>query len=52
MGMDVMDKKIGKSDLTSWAHDNFGTDEKPYNAAYSNWKDNTLKPAPAPTGEE
>ncbi|WP_329052698.1 hypothetical protein OG873_25050 [Streptomyces violaceus] len=46
MGMDVMDKTLGKSDLTSWTQENFGTGEKPYNAAYSDWKDNTLKPAP------
>ncbi|NEC51794.1 hypothetical protein G3I18_25000 [Actinospica acidiphila] len=46
MGMDVMDKTLGKSDLTSWTHDNLGTGEKPYNEAYSDWKDNTLKPAP------
>jgi hypothetical protein len=46
MGMDVMDKTLGKSDLTSWTHENAGTGEKPYNAAYSDWKDNTLKPAP------
>ncbi|MFF5494621.1 hypothetical protein [Streptomyces aquilus] len=46
MGMDVMDKSLGKSDLTSWTHENFGTGEKPYNAPYSDWKDNTLKPAP------
>ncbi|MFD7405498.1 hypothetical protein ACFV7R_23100 [Streptomyces sp. NPDC059866] len=45
--MDVMDKSLGKSDLTSWAKEEFGTGEKPYNAAYSDWKDNTLKPAPA-----
>ncbi|MBC2907180.1 hypothetical protein H4N64_37845 [Streptomyces sp. PSKA01] len=46
MGMDVMDKALGKSDLTSWTKEQFGTGEKPYNAAYSDWKDNTLKPAP------
>ncbi|MFI9819827.1 hypothetical protein ACIHFC_05015 [Streptomyces sp. NPDC052013] len=46
MGMDVMDKSLGKSDLTSWTKEEFGTGEKPYNAAYSDWKDNTLKPAP------
>ncbi|MFF3344713.1 hypothetical protein [Streptomyces sp. NPDC002779] len=46
MGMDVMDKSLGKSDLTSWTTENFETGEKPYNAAYSDWKDNTLKPAP------
>jgi hypothetical protein len=46
MGMDVTDKALGKSDLTSWAKENFGTGEKPYNAAYSDWKDNTLTPAP------
>ncbi|WP_329270595.1 hypothetical protein [Streptomyces sp. NBC_01451] len=46
MGMDVMDKALGKSDLTSWTHEKFGTGEKPYNAVYSDWKDNTLKPAP------
>ncbi|MFI9611328.1 hypothetical protein ACIHCM_06490 [Streptomyces sp. NPDC052023] len=46
MGMDVMDKALGKSDLTSWTNEKFETGEKPYNAAYSDWKDNTLKPAP------
>lgn len=46
MGMDVMDKTLGKSDLTSLTKEKFGTGEKPYNEAYSNWKDNTLKPAP------
>ncbi|WP_436996873.1 hypothetical protein [Streptomyces sp. enrichment culture] len=46
MGMDVMDKTLGKSDLTSWTKERWGTGEKPYNEAYSNWKDNTLKPAP------
>lgn len=46
MGMDVMDKTLGKSDLTSWTHENLGTGEKPYNQGYSDWKDNTLKPAP------
>ncbi|MFI8170220.1 hypothetical protein ACIGAN_28245 [Streptomyces sp. NPDC085931] len=46
MGMDVMDKALGKSDLTSLTNDKFGSGEKPYNAAYSDWKDNTLKPAP------
>ncbi|WP_247608057.1 hypothetical protein [Streptomyces sp. SS52] len=46
MGMDVMDKALGKSDLTSLTNEKFGTGEKPYNAAYSDWKDNTLKPAP------
>ncbi|MGA4903000.1 hypothetical protein ACPCAJ_35575 [Streptomyces griseoincarnatus] len=46
MGMDVMDKALGKSDLTSLTKEEFGTGEKPYNEAYSNWKDNTLKPAP------
>ncbi|MFJ4358804.1 hypothetical protein ACIP25_21265 [Streptomyces massasporeus] len=46
MGMDVMDKTLGKSDLTSWTHENLGTGEKPYNEGYSDWKDNTLKPAP------
>ncbi|MFK0000076.1 hypothetical protein [Streptomyces werraensis] len=46
MGMDVMDKTLGKSDLTSWTKEKWGTGEKPYNEAYSNWKDNTLKPAP------
>ncbi|MET7406711.1 hypothetical protein [Streptomyces parvulus] len=45
MGMDVMDKTLGKSDLTSWTKEEFGSGEKPYNAAYSDWKDNTLKPA-------
>ncbi|MEU1875106.1 hypothetical protein RKD37_004182 [Streptomyces ambofaciens] len=46
MGMDVMDKALGKSDLTSVTDKEFGTGEKPYNTAYSDWKDNTLKPAP------
>ena len=46
MAMDVTDKALGKSDLTSLTHEEFGTGEKPYNAAYSDWKDNTLKPAP------
>ncbi|GAA3099897.1 hypothetical protein ACFQ0X_36385 [Streptomyces rectiviolaceus] len=46
MGMDVTDKVLGKSDLTSWTHENLGTGEKPYNQGYSDWKDNTLKPAP------
>lgn len=46
MAMDVTDKALGKSDLTSWTKKEWGTDEKPYNAAYSDWKDNTLKPAP------
>ncbi|MFF4472957.1 hypothetical protein ACFYZ3_25735 [Streptomyces sp. NPDC001599] len=46
MGMDVMDKALGKSDLTTVTDKEFGTGEKPYNAAYSDWKDNTLKPAP------
>lgn len=46
MGMDVMDKVLGKSDMTSWTHENLGTGEKPYNEGYSDWKDNTLKPAP------
>ncbi|MEV8319706.1 hypothetical protein AB0Q95_36660 [Streptomyces sp. NPDC059900] len=46
MGMDVMDKALGKSDLTSVTSEKFGTGEKPYNAGYSDWKDNTLKPAP------
>ncbi|MGC2997955.1 hypothetical protein ACPF8X_06050 [Streptomyces sp. G35A] len=46
MGMDVVDKTLGKSDLTSWTHENLGTGEKPYNQGYSDWKDNTLKPAP------
>jgi hypothetical protein len=46
MGMDVMDKSLGKSDLTSVTDEEFDTGEKPYNAAYSDWKDNTLKPAP------
>ncbi|MFC9680796.1 hypothetical protein [Streptomyces sp. NPDC056948] len=39
------DKALGKSDLTSLTHEKFGTGEKPYNAAYSDWKTNTLKPA-------
>ncbi|MEU3743163.1 MULTISPECIES: hypothetical protein [unclassified Streptomyces] len=46
MGMDVADKALGKSDLTSLTEEKFGSGEKPYNAAYSDWKDNTLKPAP------
>ncbi|QEU97615.1 hypothetical protein [Streptomyces kanamyceticus] len=46
MGMDVADKTLGKSDLTSWTHENLGSGEKPYNQGYSDWKDNTLKPAP------
>ncbi|MFF8776742.1 hypothetical protein ACF07W_05690 [Streptomyces sp. NPDC015140] len=46
MAMDVTDKALGKSDLTSWTKEKWGTDEKPYNAGYSDWKDNTLKPAP------
>ncbi|MEV0527676.1 hypothetical protein AB0I66_30040 [Streptomyces sp. NPDC050439] len=46
MGMDVADKALGKSDLTSVTDEKFGTGEKPYNAGYSDWKDNTLKPAP------
>lgn len=46
MGMDVTDKALGKSDLTSLTDERLGTGEKPYNAAYSDWKDNTLKPAP------
>ncbi|MFD0226201.1 hypothetical protein ACWGPD_03715 [Streptomyces hirsutus] len=46
MAMDVTDKALGKSDLTSLTEEKFGTGEKPYNEAYSNWKDNTLKPAP------
>ncbi|MEU5753397.1 hypothetical protein [Streptomyces sp. NPDC047829] len=46
MGMDVMDKTLGKSDMTSWTHEHLGTGEKLYNEGYSNWKDNTLKPAP------
>ncbi|MFE6161038.1 hypothetical protein ACFQ7F_19230 [Streptomyces sp. NPDC056486] len=46
MGMDVMDKALGKSDLTSVTTEKLGTGEKPYNAGYSDWKDNTLKPAP------
>ncbi|MER5258466.1 MULTISPECIES: hypothetical protein [unclassified Streptomyces] len=46
MGMDVVDKSLGKSDLTSVTDEKFGTGEKPYNAGYSDWKDNTLKPAP------
>ncbi|WP_432044147.1 hypothetical protein [Streptomyces cadmiisoli] len=46
MGMDVIDKALGKSDLTSWTKEKFDTGEKPYNVAYSDWKDNTLKPAP------
>ncbi|MBZ4014828.1 hypothetical protein [Streptomyces purpurogeneiscleroticus] len=45
MGMDVMDKSLGKSDLTSWTHEHWGGGEKPYNEGYSDWKDNTLKPA-------
>jgi hypothetical protein len=46
MGMDIVDKSLGKSDLTSWTKEKFGTGEKPYNSVYSDWKDNTLKPAP------
>ncbi|MFC8129842.1 hypothetical protein [Streptomyces sp. NPDC057302] len=46
MGMDVTDKALGKSDLTSVTDEKFGSGEKPYNEAYSDWKDNTLKPAP------
>ncbi|MEU6765846.1 hypothetical protein ABZ916_25420 [Streptomyces sp. NPDC046853] len=46
MGMDVTDKALGKSDLTSWTHENLGTGEKPFNEGYSDFKDNTLKPAP------
>ncbi|MFE1026691.1 hypothetical protein ACFW5I_19335 [Streptomyces sp. NPDC058818] len=46
MAMDVTDKALGKSDLTSLTKEEFGTGEKPYNTAYSDWKDNTLKPAP------
>ncbi|MFH8562853.1 hypothetical protein [Streptomyces sp. NPDC017988] len=46
MGMDATDKVLGKSDMTSWTHENLGTGEKPYNQGYSDWKDNTLKPAP------
>ncbi|MFH9889092.1 hypothetical protein ACH4OQ_07890 [Streptomyces luteogriseus] len=46
MAMDVTDKALGKSDLTSLTAEKFGTGEKPYNAEYSDWKDNTLKPAP------
>lgn len=46
MAMDVTDKALGKSDLTSLTEKEFGTSEKPYNATYSDWKDNTLKPAP------
>ncbi|MGW0496807.1 hypothetical protein ACWD0Z_15620 [Streptomyces sp. NPDC003007] len=46
MGMDVTDKALGKSDLTSLTDEKFGSGEKPYNTAYSDWKDNTLKPAP------
>ncbi|MBR8643179.1 hypothetical protein KEF29_37235 [Streptomyces tuirus] len=46
MALDVTDKALGKSDLTSLTDERFGTGEKPYNAAYSDWKDNTLKPAP------
>ncbi|MGW4373310.1 hypothetical protein ACWEJ7_06535 [Streptomyces albidoflavus] len=46
MGMDVMDKALGKSDLTSVTDEKLGSGEKPYNEAYSDWKDNTLKPAP------
>ncbi|MGA5527386.1 hypothetical protein [Streptomyces pseudogriseolus] len=46
MGTDVIDKTLGKSDLTSVTHKELGTGEKPYNDGYSNWKDNTLKPAP------
>ncbi|TLS42018.1 hypothetical protein FE633_33480 [Streptomyces montanus] len=43
MGMDVMDKSLGKSDFTSVTKE--WTGEKPYNEGYSDWKDNTLKPA-------
>jgi hypothetical protein len=46
MGMDVTDKALGKSDLTSWTHENLGTGEKPFNEGYSDFKDNSLKPAP------
>lgn len=46
MVMDVTDKALGKSDLTSWTHENLGTGEKPFNEGYSDFKDNTLKPAP------
>ncbi|MEU0121576.1 hypothetical protein ABZ114_07770 [Streptomyces albidoflavus] len=46
MGMDVMDKALGKSDLTSVTDEKLGSGEKPYNEAYSDWKDNALKPAP------
>ncbi|MFJ3497645.1 hypothetical protein ACIPPJ_29205 [Streptomyces sp. NPDC086091] len=46
MAMDVTDKSLGKSDLTSYLHEKAGFGEKPYNAPYSDWKDNTLKPAP------
>ncbi|ATL27955.1 hypothetical protein [Streptomyces formicae] len=46
MGMDVTDKALGKSDLTSLTAEKLGTAEKPYNTAYSDGKDNTLKPAP------
>lgn len=46
MVMDVTDKALGKSDLTSVTDEKFGSGEKPYNAGYSDWKDNTLKPAP------
>ncbi|MFD0210165.1 hypothetical protein ACFVH9_13775 [Streptomyces hirsutus] len=46
MAMDVTNKALGKSDLTSLTEEKFGTGEKPYNEAHSNWKDNTLKPAP------
>lgn len=45
MGMDVMDKALGKSDATSWTKEHWGSGEKPYNEGYSDWKDNTLKPA-------
>jgi tartrate dehydratase beta subunit/fumarate hydratase class I family protein len=43
MGMDAMDKSLGKSDFTSVTKE--WTGEKPYNEGYSDWKDNTLKPA-------
>ncbi|MGW7069764.1 hypothetical protein ACWGII_27640 [Streptomyces sp. NPDC054855] len=46
MVMDVTDKALGKSDLTSWTHENLGTGEKPFNEGYSDFKDNTFKPAP------
>lgn len=45
MGMDLMDKALGKSDATSWTHEHWGSAEKPYNEGYSDWKDNTLTPA-------